>query len=193
MAIYFLRHGECEANLNGTYAGQRDNSPLTPRGREQALKAAADFAHIRVDVIISSPLDRALDTAKIVAKKLHSLTPIQTDVRLLERDMGEVSGKKKELAPKSSWIGIPGLESAAHLQARVLSFFREHATDDANLLIVSHAGVGVMLEASRQGLPAERFYEIPSYPNGKVIRLDLEWLIASKAYGNYMNHGLTYT
>lgn len=180
MAIYFLRHGECEANLNGTFAGQCDNSPLTPLGREQALKAADDLGPVHINTIISSPLDRALDTAKIVAERLRFFAPIQTDSRLLERDMGEVSGKKKELVPKSSWVDIPGLESAAHLQTRVLSFFREHARDTVNILVVSHAGVGVMLEVSRQGLPPEQFYEVASYPNGKVIRLNLEWLTNSQ-------------
>jgi broad specificity phosphatase PhoE len=41
--IYFLRHGESEANVKGTFAGQRENSSLTEKGKAQAKDAALDL------------------------------------------------------------------------------------------------------------------------------------------------------
>ena len=182
MAIYFLRHGQCQANLDETFAGQADNSPLTPLGRNQAAQAAEDLKGVQLAGIISSPLDRTLDTAKIVAKRVGFDTArIRTDRRILERDMGEVSGKKKSEVPNDSWEDIPGVEKPDAFQARVLDFFRELATHaEGDILVVSHSGVGSMLEAAHQGIPAAQFFTLSPYPNGHIAQLDLSWLHPAK-------------
>ncbi len=56
--IYFVRHGESEANLKGVFAGQRDNSLLTEKGKQQARVTAQNIKNkgILIDRIISSPL-----------------------------------------------------------------------------------------------------------------------------------------
>lgn len=61
-SIYFVRHGESEANLQGLFAGQKDDSILTEKGREQA-KITAQNIKIqipKIDRIICSPLKRTL-------------------------------------------------------------------------------------------------------------------------------------
>jgi broad specificity phosphatase PhoE len=67
--IYFIRHGESEANLRHVFAGQKDNSALTDKGREQARLEGEKIKSLNLSIskIISSPLIRAHDTAKIVA------------------------------------------------------------------------------------------------------------------------------
>jgi probable phosphoglycerate mutase len=181
MALFFLRHGQCQANLDDTFAGATDNSPLTTLGRAQAEAAARNMQGLQFAAVISSPLDRALDTAKIVAART-GISPvlIQTDQRLLERDMGAMGGKKKSEAPAGNWNAIQGLESSEAFRTRVLDFFREHKADMGNTLVVSHAGVASALEAARRGLAADQFFTIQPPPNGEMVRLDLSWLPSAR-------------
>jgi phosphohistidine phosphatase len=69
MDIYFLRHGEAEDTAPDQTDAER---PLTKKGRKQARKAGKWFAKngISCEVIVSSPLLRASQTAKPIAKKL---------------------------------------------------------------------------------------------------------------------------
>ena len=92
--IYFIRHGESEANLRHLFAGQRDDSSLTEKGKSQALIEGNKLKelNINVDVIISSPLKRAFDTAKIVADAIGYGKEIVVDSRIIEYDMGDLTG-----------------------------------------------------------------------------------------------------
>ncbi len=67
--IYFVRHGESQNNVEGVFAGQRNDSQLTEKGKKQARAAGKEFQdkRVRIDRIISSPLKRALGTAEIIA------------------------------------------------------------------------------------------------------------------------------
>jgi broad specificity phosphatase PhoE len=64
--FYFIRHGETDWNLEHRGMGQK-NIPLNARGLEQAHEAAKVLAHEAIRTICHSPLDRAKDTAKIIA------------------------------------------------------------------------------------------------------------------------------
>src|SRR5688572_22777888 len=92
MTIYFLRHGESYANTSGVFAGQGEDSELTELGIEQAKKAGADLADKNIKRIISSKLRRASKTAEEAAIIL-GITEIEYDDRLLEYDMGELTGQ----------------------------------------------------------------------------------------------------
>lgn len=64
MKIVLLRHGESEANVNRQFAGFLD-TPLTERGRAQAEQAALYMGWYEFDRVLSSPLERAFETAQI--------------------------------------------------------------------------------------------------------------------------------
>ena len=66
--IYFVRHGQSEANAGKTYQGAGD--PLTEEGKKQALIVAERCTRLPVDVIISSTMDRAHDTALAIAARI---------------------------------------------------------------------------------------------------------------------------
>ncbi len=176
MAIYFLRHGESEANVRHVYAGQKDDSPLTIYGFEQAKQAAADIQKLKIDKIITSPLKRARDTAFIVAEEIgFDKAKIETDARLLEFDMGSLTGTPVgKLGLKD--FSAEGMEDRKEFRKRVLSFLRKHRKSPKNILIVSHAGVGRAIEAARLGLEPDDIYNLMPYPNAKVVKLDLKWL-----------------
>ncbi|MBU6423779.1 MAG: phosphoglycerate mutase family protein, partial [Chloroflexi bacterium] len=84
--LYFVRHGESEANAARRYAGQAD-SPLTERGRQQAEAVAAALRGVRLDRVVSSDLSRARDTAAAIARE-HGLA-VEVFPELREVDVGE--------------------------------------------------------------------------------------------------------
>ena len=84
-----IRHGETVSNTTGRFQGQGD-SPLTNKGRQQAMALGKRLAQVPFDELYSSDLGRAVETANAIAHftghKRHS------DIRLRERDYGVVEG-----------------------------------------------------------------------------------------------------
>lgn len=87
----FLRHGESVGNAEARWQGQSDY-PLTDKGRAQAQALAKRWKaeHVQFDLVISSPLIRAKETADIIASALNS--EVETDPIWLERAIGEMEG-----------------------------------------------------------------------------------------------------
>jgi len=82
MDVYFLRHGD--AGAAGAWKGRDDERPLSKEGAAQMEKVAATMALLRlhVDMILTSPLLRARQSAEIVARKLHLLDSLLAEERL---------------------------------------------------------------------------------------------------------------
>ena len=177
MPIYFIRHGESEANLKQVFAGQREDSPLTQTGLQQAADAVKDLNGIQVDTIYSSPLLRARQTAEEVAKGIgYSTEAIVIDQRLTEYDMGSLTGTPLHAITSQELVSAEGAENVHDFCARIRSFLQEHKSDKVNILIASHAGVGRAIECMHQGIQPEEFYSIAPYPNGHVVKLNLSRL-----------------
>lgn len=66
--LYVVRHGECEGNVDPALRGP--DSPLTEKGIAQAKETARRLAHTPAEVILSSPMLRAQDTAHIIAQEI---------------------------------------------------------------------------------------------------------------------------
>jgi broad specificity phosphatase PhoE len=101
--LYLVRHGESEANAAGVFAGQTD-SPLTPKGREQAKVVATALRPIHFDRIVTSALSRTKDTAAEIAAGRG--VPVEAFADLNEIDLGNAAGK-----PFDEVRGLPGYES----------------------------------------------------------------------------------
>jgi broad specificity phosphatase PhoE len=173
--MYFLRHGQSQANVNGVFAGRKEDSPLTELGKEQARTAAAVLKGAGITKIVASPLARTQETAAIIAAAL-GITGIVTDDRLAEYDMGALTGTPNKAVSSQELISAEGAENTEAFQNRVLSALRDYSQSEKTTLLVSHAGVGRIIEASKQGVHADSFYDIPSYPNARPVMLDLAWL-----------------
>lgn len=91
----FLRHGESIGNAESRWQGQSDYA-LTERGRAQARALAERWKSeaAKFDLIVSSPLVRAKETAEIIASALGA--KIELDPLLLERNIGEMEGLTME-------------------------------------------------------------------------------------------------
>ena len=96
MRLVLVRHGLSSFNAKGLIQGRTDYSLLTDEGYEQALKAGKALSNINFDIIYSSPLIRAAETAKTIKKSFNKEQNIIFDKNLLEVDLGEWSGLKIE-------------------------------------------------------------------------------------------------
>ena len=101
--IYIIRHGETDWNNKGLSQGSRNNIKLNDNGKEQAKKTGKYLNKFRqidskFDVILSSPLDRAKQTSKIIAKEIgYDKNDILYIDELIENDLGLLSiGKTKD-------------------------------------------------------------------------------------------------
>ena len=95
----FLRHGESVGNAEERFQGQAE-FPLTEVGRGQALAMAERWQseRIKFDLVLTSPLSRARETADIVAARLN--VPVEPSSIWMERNAGEISGLTREEASK---------------------------------------------------------------------------------------------
>ncbi len=144
-----LRHGETVMSVERRFAGRSD-APLTENGRRQAAAAATRLAALGgIDMIVTSPLQRARRTAEAVAEATGA--PVTVDDGLVETDFGEWDGLTFAEAmarwPEeiSAWLGSaevapPGGESLATVARRVLAALDRllAARGPGTLLLVSH-------------------------------------------------------
>ena len=128
MRLLLIRHGETPWNRERRVQGCRSDTELGQRGREQAEKIALVLRKQRVDAIYSSPLKRAVDTAKAIAQACGLGVNVASDLR--EIDAGELEGLSQEELRKrykefwKEWresdpsFPLPGGESLEGLQRR---------------------------------------------------------------------------
>ena len=158
--IYFVRHGQTEANVKHIYTGEV-NVPLTAVGVTQAEAAAEKLKGVRIDRIFCSPLLRAKQTMQAIAK-FHPDAPIVFDERLKERGDGEMEGKPIGAEDDLRWnLHAPHREaygeSIQDAFARVKAFYTEilskYSTE--NVLVVAHCGIGRLSKCFFDGFPAD--------------------------------------
>jgi len=174
--IYFIRHGQSEANARHTFAGQKDDSLLTEKGRQQALDEGNKIKgmNIVIDLIVSSPLKRASETAKIVSSIIGYDKEILIDNRIIEYDMGDLTGTPTFNITSRRMAAATNAEDTTSFFNRVKSFLDEYKNYDRNVLMVCHAAVGRIIETIKTNGDPILFYDIPAYPNAEVMKLD--WL-----------------
>lgn len=173
--IYFVRHGLSEANVKRVFAGQKDDSPLVEEGRQQAKETANKIKSegIKINKIVSSPAKRALETAQIIAKELgFDISTIVIDNRINEYDMGSLSGTPWHKISSEILIGAKEAENPKDFQNRVHSCIKELNQLPENILLVSHGGVGRMLDTIKDGIRGELFYDKEIYSNGSITKID---------------------
>lgn len=153
MIVYLIRHGETEYNKQKRLQGQSDIA-LNEYGKELARLTAQGMDKIRFDYVFSSPLQRALETAGIVA--CDSQVPVITDERIQEIGFGEYEGlcfgadgynipDKNFLhffeAPEL-YIAPPGGEKITDVINRTGEFWRELTENpkysDSRILVSTH-------------------------------------------------------
>jgi len=166
--LFLVRHGEVDANRSYRYLGRRDDA-LNDTGRHQAEALAAALVGLDIDAVVSSPLQRAVDTARCVADR--SGLSVESDPRLVELDFGVWDGRSRaEVVASSqedrrlveSWetdpaMPTPGGESLIELQRRVVEVADEFVAtrSGSTVVLVSHMGAIKTLLLGALSLPLE--------------------------------------
>jgi len=153
--ITFVRHGQTDANKNNIWQGWTDN-PLNETGLEQARKAAKKLVGETFDIIVSSPLQRAAKTAKIIAKELNLEIVYEDDLK--EQYYGDWEGKKaqdlmdqyKITMDEIRFMIPPGGESFKHVKERVRKVLAKYS--DKKICIVAHGHVYMAILSDAKGL-----------------------------------------
>jgi len=176
-----IRHGRTSSNANGTLAGWTEGVGLDDIGRAQAADVAERLRGLPIRVLVSSPLQRCVETAQIVVSALADVT-IRTDERLGECRYGAWTGRSlKELAKEPLWRTVQDQpsaarfpdgetfvgESIAEMQARSLQAVRgidaavnaEHGLG-ALWAVVSHGDVIKSILADAAGAHLDHFQRI---------------------------------
>lgn len=151
MKIYSTRHGQTDFNKRDVILGTTDIE-LNETGLFQAEKLAEKVARLDVDIIIASPMMRAMKTAQFVAEK--NGLEIIIDNRLREWNYGEYEGKprvtegfagnKKNFGVKMGKTGESLLQLAQRVYSALDDIIKNY--NQKNVLVVSHGGVCRVIE-----------------------------------------------
>lgn len=168
--IYIIRHGQTDWNLEGRYAGRID-IPLNDLGRKQAEDVKEKLKNIKFDKVFSSPLVRAFETAQIVCDN-----EIIIDNRLIERSNGDLEGVLKTEITDYIDFNDPNeasynIESIVEFRKRINDFFDEitNLYKEENILVVTHAGVGIYARCYFEGEPKDNNYNNYKIRNCEAI------------------------
>lgn len=147
--LYLVRHGRTKLNVADQLRGHLD-PPLDDTGLREASQLAETLATVHPVRIITSPLQRALHTARILAT--HAQAPVVIDDRLIDRDYGPLSGKSRAaaLTEHPSFDAISGVEPSCSVVRRVHACLEDHGpflrTHDP-IIIVAHDAINCCLLA----------------------------------------------
>ena len=171
--VLLLRHGRTTANTGGVLAGWTPGVQLDETGAAQVQAVAERLAKVPLAAIVSSPLERCVQTAAAIAAGRE--LEVQSDDRLGEARYGDWTGRAiKELAKEPLWKVVqqhpsaavfpgPEGEGLAQTQARAVAAVREWNAKlgpDAVWLACSHGDVIKAILADALGLHLDQFQRI---------------------------------
>ena len=185
--LILVRHGESEWNRAGRIQGQI-NSPLTDLGINQAKAIREYLSGILLNQqleIYTSPLDRALQTAEIIAQGIeYPSRKIIIEERLNDFNVGEISGtfgwdKVAEIFPEQAQLRLQdpmrfhpsGGESGAEFEARLRSLLEDLMDDGTLKLMVSHGIVNKFIRGILKNLSGKEMVELGESQN-TIYRLE---------------------
>ena len=168
--VFLVRHGVTAWHEERRVLGQRD-IPLSPAGVQQAEAAAAQLAGVKIAEVLSSPLQRAIQSADFIGKQAG--IEVARDPRLIDFQLGKWTGMTyAEVAQNEEYQRfvrqpeserIPGGESLEDIRRRsvaaVEQALRDSPPGDA-VAIVTHAGIIRVLLSHYMGSPPANYHRI---------------------------------
>ncbi|MCK5407618.1 MAG: histidine phosphatase family protein [Candidatus Krumholzibacteria bacterium] len=178
--IYLIRHGETDHNRDGRVQGHTE-SQLSELGREQARRLGTRLEKAGIKVAVSSPLARAVDTARIA---LDGTLPFVTRDGLREIHLGEWEGKIAAEIRKAypnevklwfeqpSRLRIPGGESMRQFRRRVRGTMDSVRDEfgDTTIAVFVHGGVICCYLTSLLGMKLDDIWRF-KIRNGSITRV----------------------
>ena len=180
--MLLVRHGATEWNLNKRAQGHADIA-LTEEGRKQAIHAANELTHVDLVAVYSSDLQRAYDTAKVIADSHGLEVTIDPDFR--EIDQGDWEGLTveeiragwpEEWGPARHYSPRPGGETPHQVRARALKALQRavEAHPNGSIVVVSHGGTIRWLSAEALGYDDRKSARIRGLGNGGIVCLEAD-------------------
>lgn len=178
MILYVVRHGKTEWNLEHRCQGISD-IPLTQEGRDAAAELQPLVLDLGIDVVISSPLSRAIDTAKILT---NGTIPINIDDRLTERNWGMNEGMVvDEIDQIDCWdvilnTNVQGIERVQDFMARISNFLEDIKVrySDKKVLVVAHSAVLRVIHYLLGTIPEDGDLTKIEIPNLRIIEYEVK-------------------
>jgi len=182
--LLLVRHGQTGWNVEHRLPGQLPGVALTDTGRQQAARLGEALSVLPLSAIISSPLERARDTAAFLAE--GRTIPVHIEPDLADTDVGPWAGQKISELTKSdpAWrayvqnptVAPEGVETFPQVQQRAVAAVERWLQREdigAYPVFVAHADVVKLLLAYYMGIPVER---APSLfiDNASVSLIELE-------------------
>lgn len=172
MDILVTRHGQTDWNLLGKIQGKTDIE-LNNTGKKQAEETGNLIKNEEINLIITSPLKRARETAQIINKNFNAI--ILEDDRLMERGFGKCEGLTKEERnnlkiqnPEVEYIwnynknvDFNEIEKMHDFSKRIYEFLDEivEKYKDKKILLVTHGGTFVIIKCYFSKFPLEHFID----------------------------------
>lgn len=199
MKLYLLRHGETDWNKARKIQGCTD-IPLNEYGRELARKTCEGMKDIPIDLVITSPLIRAKETAQLVMAGRN--VPMVENGEIQEMNFGEYEGRPSDEEPTASILRAffknPGAypppekgESIPELLSRTGKFLEQLIQDktlqDKNILISTHGAAMTGLVNNIKGqLEVNDFWKKGVPPNCAVTIVSVENGVATILEENHI-------
>ena len=180
MILYVVRHGQTQYNVEKRFQGQVD-VPLNSTGMQQVMDLSYKLSDIHLDLIISSPLSRALDTAKSIQK--NNNVPIIINNDLIERGFGNFEGLT-DLSPYDCDINklldynlnysLQNVEPIQSLFRRISDFISKcySKKKKKTILLSTHGGVVEVIECLLKNLPFSTNLKSLSLSNSEYRKYD---------------------
>ena len=169
--IYLTRHGQTLWNIEKRLQG-RENSPLTEDGIERAKELRDRIKGMNIDVIYSSPIERALNTANII--KGDKNIEVITDDGLMEMCFGDYEGRRTDEVMKEnpSWdIGLimKGNTILSAPNGENLAEVRDRVSKTMDRIIEENRGKTILIVAHGITLKALMYYFNDDEVNDEVM------------------------
>ena len=182
MKAYVLLHGQTDFDVEGRIIGTSDPG-LNDTGREQANNVANELKDKGIDMILSSPQQRTMETAEIIATELGiDEIKITKGLKLYERAFGDLEGKlisEVDMFALSSWFGnaaTPDGETVRETANRVIAYMNNMVKifrSKTMLLVVPEHVLRVMYWFFT-GLPELGKEHVIDASNGKLYEFDTD-------------------
>lgn len=177
MLLYLVRHGETLKNKYGLVQGQTE-ADLSEKGIEDAKKLQELVSSLDIDVVISSPLKRARDTAKYITGNKF---PINIDDRIIERNWGLCEGISiDEVDTVKCWnfylnVSDNKIESVQDLMKRLSEFLEElrFKYQNKKVLVVTHSAILRAMHYMINGIPEDGDMSKIDIPNLRIIEYEI--------------------
>ena len=184
--FHLVRHAT-HGLLSKILVGRTPGISLSEQGREEAARLAARLARERIDAVVSSPIDRARETAEVIAAACS--LPVEIAPEIAEIDFGDWTGLAyAEIAASPEWkrfntvrstATIPGGEAVIAVQARMVGWLSATAAarPDQTVVAVSHGDPIKSLLCSLLGIPLDMMLRFEVSPASvSTVDIGADWV-----------------